>query len=86
MPERLDGKIIITNTVTPKDVDMLKEKGVNLLITTTPDLNGRSFGTNVMEGVLVTLSGKELNEITAKDYEDLLDKMDFKPRIEVLND
>ncbi|HHU68860.1 MAG TPA: quinate 5-dehydrogenase [Thermoanaerobacterales bacterium] len=86
MPERLDGKIIITNTVTPKDVDMLKEKGVNLLITTTPNLNGRSFGTNVMEGVLVTLSGKELNEITAKDYEDLLDKMDFKPRIEVLND
>jgi len=39
-----------------------------------------------MEGVLVILSGKELNEITTKDYEDILDKMDFKPRIEVLND
>ncbi len=86
MPERMDGKIIITNTVTQKDIDVLKEKGVKLLITTTPNLNGRSFGTNVMEGVLVVLSGKKLDEITSKDYEDLLDKMDFKPRIEVLND
>ena len=85
MPERMDGKIIITNTVTPKDVDMLKQKGVNLLVTTTPNLNGRSFGTNVMEGVLVILSGKNLNEITSEDYEDLLDKMDFKPRMEILN-
>jgi len=39
IPERMDGKIIITNTVTQNDIDVLKEKGVSLLITTTPNLN-----------------------------------------------
>lgn len=59
MPERLDGKIIVTNTVTQEDVEMMKEKGVKMLITTTPNINGRSFGTNVMEGVLVAVAGKK---------------------------
>lgn len=38
MPERLDGKIIVTNTVTQEDVEMMKEKGVKMLITTTPNI------------------------------------------------
>ncbi|EGD49974.1 hypothetical protein TheetDRAFT_3218 [Thermoanaerobacter ethanolicus JW 200] len=29
MPERLDGKIIVTNTVTQEDVEMIKERGWN---------------------------------------------------------
>lgn len=85
MPHELDGKIIITNTITSADVETLKERKVKMLITTTPELNGRSFGTNVMEGVLVSLSKKPYKELTVEDYEELLDKLDFKPRIEVLN-
>lgn len=86
MPARMDGKIIITNTVTERDIEMLKQKGVKLLITTTPNLNGRSFGTNVMEAVFVVLSEKRPGEITPADYEALMDKIGFKPRIEVLNE
>lgn len=81
MPENLEGKIIITNTVTEEDVKELKEKGVDLLVTTTPELNGRSFGTNVMEGVLVSLAEKRPEELTSEDYLNLLDKMNFEPRI-----
>lgn len=85
MPEKLDGKIIVTNTVTKEDVDMLKERGVKLLITTTPNLNGRSFGTNVMEGVLISIAGKKQGEMKPEDYDRLLDKIGFEPRIEYLN-
>lgn len=81
MPQRLEGKCIITNTVTQKDIDLLKERGVSLLITTTPELNGRSFGTNVMEGVLVALAGKAPDQMTEDEYSQILERVGFKPRI-----
>jgi hypothetical protein len=84
MPEDLKGKVIITNTVTKDDVEELKRRGVSKLITTTPELNGRSFGTNVMEGVLVALSDKPAADMTAADYDDLLTRIGFVPRIEDL--
>lgn len=81
MPQDMSGKIIITNTVTSENILELKKRGVKTLITTTPELNGRSFGTNVMEGVLVTLAGKKPEELSSDDYLKLLDKIGFSPRI-----
>lgn len=86
MPQDLQGKVIITNTVTQNDLEMLRERGVDVLVTTTPELNGRSFGTNVMEGVLISLLGKKEDEVTAADYSRLLDRLQLKPRIEYLQD
>lgn len=85
MPEDMSGKVILTNTVTPADIEELKRRGVKTLVTTTPELNGRSFGTNVMEALLVSLSGKKPSEISPQDYIDLLDRMKFVPRVEHLN-
>ncbi len=81
IPENLSGKVVITNTVTPKDVELLRSRGVSMLVTTTPELNGRSFGTNVMEGVLIAMTGKHPNNMTPADYSELLDKIGFQPRI-----
>lgn len=85
MPERLDGKIIITNTVTPENVSELKKRGVAYLVTTTPNLGGRSFGTNVIEAVLVAVSGKRPEELNGDDYLRLIRDVGFAPRIEQLN-
>lgn len=85
MPEDLQGKTIITNTVTSQDVAELKRRGVTLLVTTTPELNGRSFGTNVMEGVLIALAKKPWSEMKPADYLELLDRIGFRPRVERLN-
>ncbi len=82
MPLDLTGKIILTNTVTEADIEELKKRRVKMLITTTPGFDGRSFGTNVMEAVLVAISGKRPEELTSADYHALLDKLNFKPRIE----
>lgn len=81
MPQSLKDKWIITNTVTQKDVELLRDRGVSRLITTTPELNGRSFGTNVMEGVLVALAQKSPDEMTEEEYIQILDKVGFEPRI-----
>lgn len=73
MPDRLDGKVIVTNTTTTDDVAFFKNAGIKYLITSTPVLEGRSFGTNMMEAALVAISGKgrvltnqELNEMIAQ--------------------
>lgn len=85
MPPGMNGKIVITNTVTSTNVQDLKDRGVKYLITTTPQFQGRSFGTNVFQGALVAVSGKRPEELKENDYLELLRKIDFKPRIERLN-
>lgn len=86
LPSKLPGKIIITNTITPADVDMLRDIGIEILVTTTPNLGGRSFGTNVLEAVLVVLTGKKPENITSNDYDDLLEELNFKPWIKYIQE
>ena len=57
LPERLDGKLVLTNTTTAADVDLLRTRGAALLVTTTPQLNGRSVATNVLEAAFVAVTG-----------------------------
>jgi hypothetical protein len=81
MPAGMKGQTILTNTTTSADIEFLREKGVGTLVTTTPEYEGRSFGTNVMEAALVAILNKQLDQITAQDYLDLLHRLDFRPRI-----
>ena len=84
MPDNLQGKRIITNTVIEEDIHFLRERGISTLVTTTPNIDGRSFGTNVMEALLVALLERPVADITPADYLQLLDKVGFVPRIEHL--
>ncbi len=81
MPDRLDGKIVLTNTVTQGNLDELAARGVKLLITTTPEIAGRSFGTNVLEAALLALLGKAWKDVEPADYERLLRELELKPRV-----
>ena len=82
MPKDMTGKVIITNTVTASDVADLKARNASLLVTTTPEFNGRSFGTNVMEATCIALLDKEPEDVTPDDYYAILNKLGFKPRVE----
>jgi hypothetical protein len=85
LPRNMQDKIIITNTTTADDVVMLKERGVQLLITTTPRMaSGRSPGTNVLDGVLVALSGRRPEELSEADYLDFIRRLDLQPTVEYL--
>jgi hypothetical protein len=81
MPERLDGKLILTNTVTERDIDELRERGAERLVTTTPNFGGRSFGTNVIEAALLAILQKPWAEVSAGDYERVLRELALQPRV-----
>ena len=85
MPDEMGGKIIITNTTTEEDHEELTKRGVKYLITTTPVIDGRSFGANVLQGVMVSLMGKHPEDLTWDDYNELIKLMELEPTIRELN-
>jgi len=85
MPADMGGQVVITNTVTVSDVEELRRRGVKTLITTTPVLSGRSFGTNAMEALLVAYAGADAS-LSSEAYHHLLSELKFVPRIEHLQE
>lgn len=83
MPDDMAGKAIVTNTTTEDDVEFMRQRGIHWLVTTTPVLEGRSFGTNAFEAALVAAAGKgrllDDAEITA-----LIDQLGIAPCIREL--
>lgn len=77
----MSGKTVITNTLTSDDVENLKARGVKLLVTSTREFEGRTFATNVLEGIIITLAGKRPEEMSPQDYLDTLRKMDWQPTV-----
>ncbi|MCL4528821.1 MAG: quinate 5-dehydrogenase [Chloroflexi bacterium] len=84
MPDDMQGKVIVTNTTTPEDVALFKQCGIKYLVTTTPVLDGRSFGTNMMEAALIAVSGKG-RVLTHDEYNEMLAKLNFEPQLQELN-
>ncbi|MHB9110086.1 MAG: quinate 5-dehydrogenase [Armatimonadota bacterium] len=80
-PDRLDGKVVITNTTTEADLAMFRASGASMLVGTTPQIGGRSFGTNVMEGVIIALQGKRPEEMTPGDYQRTLEGLGWEPNV-----
>lgn len=80
----LDGKTVITNTLTEQDVENLRTRKVKTLITSTREFEGRTFATNVLEGICIALSGRRPEEMSPQDYLDTLKKMDWSPTVREL--
>ncbi len=87
MPERLDGKVIFTNTTTPEDREQFKLAGVKYVVTSTPILDGRSFGTNMMEAAIVAALGRKepVDYFHPEEYLKMMDQVvaeiNFKPQV-----
>jgi hypothetical protein len=86
LPDNLEGKIIITNTVTEKDHDMLVHRGAAWLATPSPNFSGRSFATNVLEALILAVSGKKAEELSPADYDTYIERLKIEPRIENLQE
>jgi hypothetical protein len=84
MPDDLSGKMVVTNTTTPENVALLRERGVETVVTTTPRYEGRSFGTNVMEAALTAYAGKG-RPLTDGELNDLIDDLGLRPSVQRLN-
>ncbi len=84
LPDRLDGKVVVTNTTTESDLELLRCRGVKYLVTSTPCLHGRTFGTNVIEALLTALAGKG-RPLTQSELLEMMRYVDVTPTITRLN-
>ncbi|MCS7039909.1 MAG: quinate 5-dehydrogenase [Anaerolineae bacterium] len=85
LPDDLHGKTILTNTTTEQDVELLRQRGLRWLITTTPRYEGRSFGTNMMEAALTAYAGKG-RVLTEAELNELIDRLQLRPSVQRLNE
>ncbi|HYE76626.1 MAG TPA: quinate 5-dehydrogenase [bacterium] len=81
LPESLPGRVVLTNTTTEGDQALLQQVGIKTLVTTTPVMEGRSFGTNVLQGVMVCLLGKHPDDLTWDDYARCARDMGLEPTV-----
>lgn len=56
LPEDLAGKIILSNTTTPENAQLLAARGAAALYTTTPRIDGRSLPTNALEAAFIAVT------------------------------
>ena len=90
LPDHMEGKVVVTNTTTAEDRELFKKAGIKHLITTTPMLDGRSFGTNMMEAALVALMNRKepVDYCHSTEYmkqlEKVIDEIGFAPEVQEL--
>lgn len=82
-PADLSGKVILTNTTTAEDVEMLRARGVAVLATTTPRIEGRSLPTNLLEAAFVAIAGR--HPLPAADLDALVEEAGTEPDVQDLN-
>jgi hypothetical protein len=84
MPDDLTGKSILTNTITEEDVWQLRRRRAAMLITTTPEIEGRTFATNVLQGAFVCLLDRSPDEIAPEDYVGVARDIGWEPTVRSL--
>jgi hypothetical protein len=85
MPADMDGIAVVTNTTTRDDVAMFRERGVRHLFTTTPVIDGRSFGTNLVEAGLVAAAGLG-RRLSDEELAAAVDELGLEPCHRTLDD
>ncbi len=86
LPDQLIGKLVVTNSTTDEDMELLRQRGVRGVVTTSLRAEGRSFGTNVLEGILTALAGRPRDELGPEDFVDLARQIGWHPQLAVLNE
>lgn len=86
-PESLRGKVIITTDLSSSDVEELRERGVESLITITPPLSTKHpfLGADAIEAIFLSFIDRPLAETIEDDYLSLVAKCELEPSINVLN-
>lgn len=83
LPPSLAGKIVLTNTITAADRAELARRGPVLLITTSPNFDGRAFATNVIEALIVAVAGR--SDLTPEEYRAYAEAMELTPDVQWLH-
>jgi predicted amino acid dehydrogenase len=79
--EELGGKTIITSTAYDDRVEFLKERGVDVIIDTTPKILQQVVGANVIEALILAALEKTQNRVHDDDLLEIIGLQKMDPRI-----
>jgi predicted amino acid dehydrogenase len=79
--EELGGKTIITSTAYDERVAFLKERGVDVIIDTTPKILQRVVAPNVLEALILAALGRENDKVHADDLLEIISAQKMDPRV-----
>ena len=77
----LDGKTLITSTVSEPRLEELKEKGVRMVLDCSIQPFKQTVGLNVVEAMVMAALEKSAEAITHDDYLEIFTDLELKPRI-----
>jgi predicted amino acid dehydrogenase len=79
--EELGGKTIITPTAYDDRIEFLKERGVNVVIDTTPKILERVVAPNVLEALIIAALGRNRDQIRKDDLLEIIRTQKMDPRV-----
>lgn len=87
-PDELRRKVIVTNSLSADDMETLKDRGVESVITLTPAFGDehRFVDINVIEAMFTSLMDGPATDLTDDDYLGLVSRWILEPQITVLNE
>ena len=81
-PSDLRGKTVVADTIDDERLALLRERGVDIVCTTTPEVfPGYRADLNVIQAVFIAHLGKPPDQITDDDYLTLIRRLDARPRV-----
>jgi predicted amino acid dehydrogenase len=91
-PARLDHKTVVVEHASPSDLDDLRQRGVSIVVTLMPALDGDPTGdpalgawsAAVLEGVLAALRPDTALPLTEDTYLDLIADLEWRPAVRYL--
>jgi len=79
--EELGGKTIITSTAYDDRIAFLKERGVDVVIDTTPKILERVVAPNVLEALIISALGRKRDQIRKDDLLEIISTQKMDPRV-----
>ncbi len=77
----IGGKTVITSTAYDDRVQFLKERGVDVIIDTTPKMLQSVIGVSVLEAMILVALGKTPQTLTSDDLLEVISQLHMDPRV-----
>ena len=79
--EEMAGKTLLSSTMSDERIQVLKEKGVNMIVDICPKIFDVNIGINVLEALILAALDKKEGELNQDDYLEILETLDVKPNL-----
>ena len=77
----LEGKTIVTSTVSDERIAKLKDKGVAMVVDGSPFLFDHVMAPSLLDAMIIAATGKKPGELLEDDYLEILTRLQVEPRV-----